>query len=103
MKNHGLHVVQPVYRCEKYPKILTRVFKKIFKDTVSADEEHDIVHADDDAELPNSTKRLNPRVHNLVPVLARQNLKSPEIKLQNLVSTGVSYEILRGRTYLKDS
>ena len=47
----------------------------IAKDTVTTDEEHDVVDADDDAERADSAVRLNTVVHDDVPVLARQDLQ----------------------------
>jgi len=44
------------------------------KDTVATDEQNDEVHADDDAEGPDTAVRLNTVVHHHVPIFTGQYL-----------------------------
>ena len=66
----------------------------IEEDTVSADEEHDEIEADDGAERLHSAVRVDTVVHDVVPVLAGQYLQ-PTTDLLTTTTVTVTNQCLR--------
>ena len=66
----------------------------IEEDTVSADEEHDEIEADDGAERLHSAVRVDTVVHDVVPVLAGQYLQ-PTTDLLTTITVTVTNQCLR--------